>query len=821
MVIPVSASGVILVVALFQVGSADGHLARELDLELRSLSALRSDLTQASHLVHEYATSGSADARAEYVLVAASVDRNLQVVAGFDEPDEVELGAAAAEQWEVGDAAVTRVFSAPTRAGLSLAADTVADHFAQAERRIGELDDASRADVQRSAERSARTSRLVVALAVVIGACATVINIMLVRRMLNATFSPLRHLIDGVGRFSPDDLTHRIEPVGDREFQAVGESVNAMADRLEDTFASLDHQAFHDSLTGLPNRAGLLRHLQAESTEPRSLVLFDIDDFKAVNDGLGHGAGDDALIQIGRRLTASVRPSDFIARLGGDEFVVVLEDVRIDEAVPLAEDIAAAVAHATEIHGRSVVLYASAGVAPVRPDHDPIDALRTADVALYVAKAAGKHCVRPFSPEMLRDVEGRLNMATDLREALDRGEIDVHYQPTVATGTGAVHGVEALMRWTHPRRGSVSPYSFIPVAEESGLILALGRYVLDTACAQAAAWQQLSGLEHLSVNVNVSAIQLHTPEIVADIAEALERSGLAPASLTIEVTESVMADPDAVARIHEIKALGVLIALDDFGTGYSSLSYLQRLPIDVLKIDKSFIDDIDYRADRAVLAGSIIALGRSLGMTTVAEGVERQDQLSALVAAGCDVIQGFYFGSPRPVAETEVRLLQLTAAAAPLPAPAVESYVQVSVGPLDIVAAREWLNHAHWALDQLETKRLLSGEVSSAVIALMRDYVDRWSLAAMDADVFLWVSDEDAELLGTMMSRWQRVSRALVDLAADGSFTMTPAAAGFSQSLVDSILVALAGHHEGDLPVPAGALAQHWPNRIRTSSDAA
>jgi hypothetical protein len=254
------------------------------------------------------------------------------------------------------------------------------------------------------------------------------------------------------------------------------------------------------------------------------------------------------------------------------------------------------------------------------------------------------------------------------------------------------------------------------------------------------------------------------------------------------------------------------------------MSYLQRLPIDVLKIDKSFIDDIDRRADRAVLAGTIVRLGRSLGLVTVAEGVERADQLRTLESVGCDFVQGFLFARPMPPEAAEPRLLELVGFRAEAPPRRGHQWVRVTVGPLDVAAARDWLHHAHWALDQLESGRLVPGEVSPAVIALMRDYVHRWSIAAMDADAFVWVADEDAELLGIMMSRWHRVSGALVEAAARGDVVISPAAAAFSQALVQSILVALAARREEDqAPVAAAALAQDWPNRGtagRTTSDA-
>lgn len=812
MLFPVSGAGVILLIALFQVGSAHAHLADELEVELQSLASLRSDLAHAGHLIEEYAATGRETARAELEILRRSVDRDLELTGDFDEPEEVRLGEAATDEWEAAKRLMARVFTAPPGTGVAAAVAAV-EHFHEAETQIARLDDASRAELQTTAEAAARTSRLVVALALIIGACATCMNIVLVRRLLNATFRPLRHLTEGVRRFSADDLTHRIEPMGDLEFQAVGESFNAMAHRLEETFASLEHQAFHDSLTGLPNRAGLLRDLERTHADERTIVLFDIDDFKAVNDGLGHEAGDAALTQVAQRLARGVRPGDYLARLGGDEFVVVLDGLPLDAAVARAERIAEQISHAAEIAGRSVVLHASAGIAPVHTGDDATDALRRADVALYVAKEDGKRCVRVFRPDMLRDVEGHLEMATDLREALDRGEISVHYQPTVSIGSGEVHGVEALLRWHHPVRGVVPPCAFIPLAEKTGQIHGLGRFVLDAACHQAQAWQQLSGLEDLSVNVNVSASQLLAAEIVDDVAGALQRSGLAPACLTLEVTESVLADPKAVARVHELKALGVGIALDDFGTGYSSLSYLQHLPIDVLKIDKSFIDDIDRRADRAVLASTIVQLGRSLGLLTVAEGVEREDQLRILEAVGCDLVQGFLLARPQPPVQAQLRLLALAASGTATTQPPGDGRVRVTVGPLDVVAAREWLHHANWVLDEVERGQLLAGEVPHAVLAVMRDYVDRWTVAAMDPDAFIWVADEDVELLGIMMDRWRGLSAALVEAVRAGTVQMSLEAAAFSREVAHSILAALAAHRDHGRNTSAAVLAYQWPNR--------
>jgi EAL domain-containing protein (putative c-di-GMP-specific phosphodiesterase class I) len=456
------------------------------------------------------------------------------------------------------------------------------------------------------------------------------------------------------------------------------------------------------------------------------------------------------------------------------------------------------------------VLHASGGISFATQDEDPTEAIRRADVALYVAKDAGKGSIRWFDPGMLTDLERRVGIETDLRVAVERHQIEVHYQPTVSTATGRVTGVEALVRWRHPEHGLLPPSAFIPEAETTGQILAVGRHVLETACRQSKAWQQLPGLEQLAVAVNVSASQLHDPAIIDHVVDALRRSGLEPCSLTIEVTESVMADPDVVARVHSLKALGVRVALDDFGTGYSSLSYLQRLPIDILKIDKSFVDDLGSRADSAMLAEAIVRLGLSLGLETVAEGVERTDQLRILTAAGCDTVQGYLFARPQPPAEIEARLLELTIDAAGSLPSEPDGLVAVEVGPLDANAAREWLQHAHWAIDELEAGRLSTAPVPSSVVAIMRDYLRRWTLLAMDGETFVWSAREDGDVLGLLMRHWLPVSAALAEASRRGGPTISARAGQFSEAMAHALLNALADDHLGKVGTNAGALARAW-----------
>ncbi|MEW6583286.1 MAG: EAL domain-containing protein, partial [Actinomycetota bacterium] len=424
--------------------------------------------------------------------------------------------------------------------------------------------------------------------------------------------------------------------------------------------AELVHQAFHDPLTGLANRA-LFRdraiHLMTRRDAAAAVLFCDLDDFKSVNDALGHQAGDDLLIEVARRLRDCVRAGDTVARLGGDEFAVLLEEeISVANVDAVAWRVLEAVSAPVTIAGEELAVSCSVGIATLDEAESAEHLLRNADVAMYAAKAAGKGTVSRYQPEMHAALLDRLSLAADLSHALEREELRVHYQPLVELGTGRVVGVEALARWEHPRRGLVSPAQFIALAEESGLIVDLGETVLSQACRQARRWQDDSpGLESLTMNVNLSARQLADPRLVERVARALADSGLAPQRLVLEITESVlMSDTDgAVAALAALKELGVRVAIDDFGTGYSSLGYLERLPVDQLKVDRIFIEGIDRPDGEAPLVQAILEIGRVMGLEVTAEGVESAGQAEYLRAVGVDVAQGYYFA--RPVSAGQIR----------------------------------------------------------------------------------------------------------------------------------------------------------------------
>jgi diguanylate cyclase (GGDEF)-like protein/PAS domain S-box-containing protein len=425
--------------------------------------------------------------------------------------------------------------------------------------------------------------------------------------------------------------------------------------QLED---QLVHQAFHDSLTSLANRALFKDRVdhalqRTKRQTPSVAVLFlDLDGFKEVNDSLGHAAGDRLLIQVAERLHSCVRPSDTVARFGGDEFAVLIEDASDDiDVVQVADRVLEGLRQPFEVNGRELHVRGSMGIARMESDVDGADQLlRNADLAMYRAKAAGQGGYERYDPEMHTELVQRVQLESDLRRALEAGELFLQYQPTFDLGSGQIVGAEALARWNHPVRGLVPPTEFIPLAEASGLIRPLGAWVLREACRQATEWQRNSPPRErpLTLNINLSGRQLQSPEVVDDVARALTESGLSPSALVLEMTESVLMDDneDVLAILKQLKQLGPRLAIDDFGTGYSSLSYLHRFPVDMLKIDRSFVERLSHASDNAELARTIVRLGQSLQLVTVAEGVEDSAQFLALRRMGCDVGQGYYFGRP-------------------------------------------------------------------------------------------------------------------------------------------------------------------------------
>jgi diguanylate cyclase (GGDEF)-like protein len=418
----------------------------------------------------------------------------------------------------------------------------------------------------------------------------------------------------------------------------------------------IEHQANYDALTGLPNRTLLHDRLRQAVFAQRAIrsiavVFIDLDHFKFVNDSLGHTLGDELLKSMGERLRTVLRPGDTVARLGGDEFVLILNDQTNEDVIFRAmQRVAAKVSEPITIDGKELYITCSAGISLYPQDGPDVDTLlRNADVAMYRAKEAGRNNFQFFTAEMNQLVNDRLQLEHNLRRALERKEFLLHYQQKVSLKTGAVVGAEALLRWNHPEWGLVRPARFIPVAEETGLIVQLGEWVLEEACRQNRAWQD-EGLDPGMVSVNLSARQFRQEGLVRTASRVLAATGLDPSALEMELTESmVMHNAEAaIAILQGLKSLGMKLSVDDFGTGYSSLAYLKDLPIDTLKIDRSFVRDIDAGGDagEGVIAQAIISLGHSLELKVIAEGVETDAQLRFLTKHKCDEVQGFYFGEP-------------------------------------------------------------------------------------------------------------------------------------------------------------------------------
>ncbi|GIF26670.1 two-component system response regulator [Paractinoplanes tereljensis] len=424
--------------------------------------------------------------------------------------------------------------------------------------------------------------------------------------------------------------------------------------------AELTRQAFEDAVTGLPNRVLLIDRIitavrrHARTSGRVSLLLIDLDDFKKINDTRGHMAGDDFLRTVAQRMAKVVRPSDTLARLGGDEFAVFVEELDDIGLHTLAERLLAEIKTPVRLGTSDLIGTASIGIATLKSTQDAdLDAahelMRDADLAMYAAKAGGRDRIAVFDPSMytaaVQEAEGR----TDLERGLAANEFVVNYQPIVDLPSGKLVGVEALARWQHPERGLVAPDAFIAQAERTGLIVALGAHILRVACFEVARWQRdIPGAENVRVSINLSARQFQEKDLVDTVRSALTDSGINPGLVVLEITESLlMQDVDAtVVTLHELRDLGVRIAIDDFGTGYSSLSYLRRFPIDILKIDKAFIDGITIDSDDATLAEAVVGLGKALRLSTVAEGIEHIDQQSMLSDLGVTYGQGYLFAKP-------------------------------------------------------------------------------------------------------------------------------------------------------------------------------
>jgi diguanylate cyclase (GGDEF)-like protein/PAS domain S-box-containing protein len=462
------------------------------------------------------------------------------------------------------------------------------------------------------------------------------------------------------GDGEPRRCVFAVRPLRDRLGVVTGaivcvSDITELSRRLVGLERDLIHRSFHDDLTGLPNRTLLINGMEDAIVDSResgtevAVLLVDLDGFKAVNDSLGHTLGDELLRAASDRIRAVARPNDLVARVGGDEFAVLMDDF-IDPDLPrrTAEQVLASCSQPYEIDGHLLQTGVSIGIATSATAPGTEELLRDADLAMYRAKAAGRGRYETFEPAMHAAAVARVELEASLRTGIEEGQLVLLYQPIHDLVTGEVSSAEALVRWRHPLHGMVSPADFIPLAEETGLIVPLGRFVLDEACAEAARWVERMGAEAPRVSVNLSGRQMASPTVLDDVLGALHRSGLDPFRLQLEITESVLVERSEQNAIvlATLRNTGLTIAIDDFGTGYSSLAYLERLPVDIIKIDKAFVDRIESGGRHAKLIKGILSLTEDLGLTAVAEGIESAEQLRALEELRCPSGQGFLFSRP-------------------------------------------------------------------------------------------------------------------------------------------------------------------------------
>ncbi len=490
----------------------------------------------------------------------------------------------------------------------------------------------------------------------------------------------LDQLVELVVTLASGDLDARLEPsMAADEIDAVIVGMNMLAEELQalntdfeqrvtertqqlkDAQQQLERLALYDPLTGLANRTLLGERIgkAVKRTMPPAVLLLDLDGFKAVNDSFGHPVGDLLLVEVAHRLRSVVRETDTVSRLGGDEFALVVLDATQEQVLDVADRIRVALSTPVHVSGQSCWVGASIGVCFAQPGQDADTLLRDADTAMYAAKTRARGSVEIYEPSMHAAALSRVRLADELRAAMVEGELLVHYQPIVDLMTGLTSGVEALVRWQHPTRGMLVPADFIPVAEETGLLVALDQWVLDSAVAQLASWRETVLLDvEFGLHVNVSPVELRSPRFADDVIACLARHGVAPGDLTLEVTETQMMgeDPQTMQAMIGLQDAGIGVAIDDFGTGCSSLSYVRREFVDVIKIDRSLITGLDTDPQQHRIAAAILAVVAAFGLAAVAEGVETAEQAEQLRALGCRYGQGYHWGRPLPAADMTPRL---------------------------------------------------------------------------------------------------------------------------------------------------------------------
>jgi diguanylate cyclase (GGDEF)-like protein len=621
--------------------------------QYKRIAEVRLLLEAADDAGEEYVETDNVAEGQKFESISAEIDRGFDDLEASGSRQERRLAASAHRIWKLAHATIEHAVGLPAGGdgarldpfhdGLDEAAGLLTDQFSLNVAEVGD---------EISALRIRERTQLYASLAILLLGC--VLGGLLSRRVYRSVASPLRALEEATAHLGREDLAHRVDVQGNDELSRVGSAFNTMADKLQMNREELQHLALHDALTGLPNRALFLEQLQhavaraRRKGTPVSVLYLDLDGFKDVNDTLGHEAGDELLIGVADGLRGILREVDTVARLGGDEFAILIED-ELQSATSTAQRIVRQFERPWSLSSGYVSVGVSIGVAARHAEEELDELLRQADAAMYAAKASGKGRWRVFSPDLGTGVLTSKSFRAELQHAVEEEEFVVHYQPVMNIGDGSASGVEALVRWNHPRRGILPPSEFLGEAESSGHVVHIDRWVLREACRQVRAWQKsIPGAEQLSMHVNLSARDLQHASLAEEIGEAVRGSGLAPADVILEITETTLVhDADAVAiELSKLKELGVELALDDFGTGFSSLSHLYEFPIDIIKIDRSFVAALGVDKRRPGLVKAIVDLGKALGLVVVAEGIEQEAQLEYLRSIGCTRAQGYYFAKP-------------------------------------------------------------------------------------------------------------------------------------------------------------------------------
>jgi diguanylate cyclase (GGDEF)-like protein len=706
MLLPVAAVAAAGLVTFRLSISALEEFRQETVEDSKRIEAVRNLLVEADDLGEAAVEESDPATGKKFVALSALIDRRFDDLQTLAAQQERRLAAEADALWEKSAADIEAAKAAPKASATDDRLDPFHDHIDQAASKLADLHSLNGNQVadEISSLRLREQEQLLAGLAALV--LGSTVALLLARRLGRSITRPLLSLKDAATRFGSDDLSHRIPVSGDDELAQLGNAFNAMASSLqtsradlresEQRFRALVHhasdvftvigadaviryrditeralyeqqlsqQAFHDALTTLPNRAlfqDRLEHALRQRGQTVGLLFVDLDHFKVVNDSLGHDAGDQLLCDVAQRLAGCVREGDTLARLGGDEFTVLMPNITgAQDAAAVASRIESRLEPPFELPGQSVFVTASIGIATGVALDDRSEALlRDADAAMYEAKARGRARHALFDPTMHTRAVTRLAIETDLRRAIDNDQLELHYQPIMWLQGNKIVGVEALVRWRRPDGTLVPPGEFVPVAEETGLIRPIGRWVLHEACRQLARWRSdLPQAAGLAMSVNISARQLQDASIVEDVESALRETGLDPGSLILELTESAVVETfeEALSTLQQLRWMSVQLAMDDFGTGYSSLSSLSRLPLDILKIDQSFVARLDQDAEGRAVVYAIVSLATALGIRVTGEGIETASQLSALIELDCNHGQGFLLGRPAPPDELAAML---------------------------------------------------------------------------------------------------------------------------------------------------------------------